>query len=274
MTGQTPFSAQLSAKLACGLPIALLTLSLTFGPSAVRAEPDSPTPSWREMLLDPIMTAVHTLEARLSSLEANIALFAEFFTSQQIATQQLCVYDNTGAQTCITKAQLDAVLASMARAAAAAPANALPAAVTEAPATAIEPSVTVTEAPATVIEPSVTVTEAPAVVTEAPAAVTEGKATVIEPSVTVTEAPAMVTEPPAIVTEGKAQDRIEPAPAETTSIVTAPAPAAMSESIPEENAKEQKPAHTGSVIAASSGDALVGHPEVDISIPAPAASDE
>jgi hypothetical protein len=152
------------------------------------------------MLLDPIQTAVHTLEARLSSLEASNALSAGSFTSQQIATQQLCVYDSTGAQTCITKAQLDAVLASMARAAAAAPANAPPAAVTE--------------------------------------------AAVIEPSVTVIEAPAVVTEPPAIVTEGNAQDRIEPAPAETTSIVTAPAPAAMPESIPEENAKEQKPAHS------------------------------
>jgi hypothetical protein len=96
MTGQTLFSPQLSAKLSCGLPIALLALSLTFGPSAVRAEPDSPTPSWREMLLDPIMTAVHTVEARLSSLEASIALSAGFFTSQQIATQKLCVYDNTG----------------------------------------------------------------------------------------------------------------------------------------------------------------------------------
>ncbi len=229
MTGQTPFSAQLSAKLSCGLPIALLALSLTFGPSAVRAEPDSPTPSWREMLLDPIMTAVHTVEARLSSLEASIARSAGFFTSQQIATQKLCVYDNTG-ETCITKAQLDAVLASMARAAAAAPANAPPAAVTEAP------------------------------------------AIVSEPSVTVTEVPAVVTEAPAIVTEAKAQDRFEQTPAETTSIVTA-APAAMPESVPEENAMEQKSAHTGSAIAASSGDALVWHPEVDISIPAPA-SDE
>ena len=123
MMGQTSSSAQLAANLSWGLPIALLALSLTFGPSAVRAEPDSPTPSWREMLLDPIMTAVHTVEARLSSLEASIALSAGFFTSHQIATQKLCVYDNTG-ETCITKAQLDAVLASMARAAAAAPANA------------------------------------------------------------------------------------------------------------------------------------------------------
>jgi hypothetical protein len=258
MTGQTPFSAQLSAKLSCGLPIALLALSLTFGPSAVRAEPDSPPPSWREMLLHPIMTAVHTVEARLSSLEASIALSAGFFTSQQVATQKLCVYDNTG-ESCITKAQLDAVLASMARASAAAPANAPPAGVTN--------------VPATVSEPSVTVTEAPAVVTETPAVVTEGKATVSEPSVTVPEAPPAVTETPAAVTEGKAQDRFEQAPAETTSIVTAPAPAAMPESVPEENAMEQKPAHTGSAIAASSGDALVWHPEVDISIPAPA-SDE
>ena len=58
------------------------------------------------------------------------------------------------------------------------------------------------------------------------------------------------------------------APAEKTSIVTPPAPAAMPESVLEENGMEQKPAHTGPVIAASSGDARVRHPEVDISIPA------
>ena len=220
MIGQTPFSTQLSAKLSCGLSIALLALSLTFGPSAVRAESDSPAPSWRERLLNPIMTAMHTVEGRLSSLEASIALSAGFFTSQHIATKKLCVYDNTG-ETCITKAQLDAVLTSMARAAAAAPTNAPPAAVAEARATVITPSVTATEAPgvvteapaavterkATVIEPSVTATEAPAVVTEAPAAVTEGKATVIETSVTATETPAVATEAPATVSEGKAQDR-------------------------------------------------------------------
>jgi hypothetical protein len=34
----------------------------------------------------------------------------------------------------------------------------------------------------------------------------------------------------------------------------------MPESVPEENATEQKPAHTGSAIAASSGDALVRAP--------------
>ena len=58
------------------------------------------------------------------------------------------------------------------------------------------------------------------------------------------------------------------APAEKTSIVTPPAPAATPESVLEENGMEQKPAHTGPVIAASSGDARVRHPEVDISIPA------
>jgi hypothetical protein len=248
MMGQTRFSIQLSAKLSCGLSIALLALSLAFGPSAARAEPDSPAPSWRERLLNPIMTAMHTVEARLSSLEASIALSAGFFTSQHIATQKLCVYDNTG-ETCITKAQLDAVLTSMARAVAAGPTNAPPA-VTEAPATVIEPSVTpteaqavvteapaavteapaaVTDAPATVIEPSATVTEAPAVVTEAPGAVTEGKATVIEPSVTATEAPAMVTEAPAAVTEAPATV-IEPSATitEAPAIVTE-APGAVTE---------------------------------------------
>ena len=63
MTGQTPFSAQLSAKLSCGLPIALLALSLTFGPSAVRAEPD--VPRGGQQRLDRVIRSRDPVRARI-----------------------------------------------------------------------------------------------------------------------------------------------------------------------------------------------------------------
>jgi hypothetical protein len=116
MTDQMPFSA----KLAC-LPIALFAFSMAFGAPSVRAQSDANAPSWREIAVDPIMNAVHSVEQRLASIEATVALFAGSFTTQQLNTRQLCVSDETGAQTCITKAQLDALLAKMAHAAAAEP---------------------------------------------------------------------------------------------------------------------------------------------------------
>src|SRR5438105_11242392 len=121
MTGQTPLSAKLSCSLST---VALVALSMAFGGSTVRAQSDTPAPSWRELILDPIMNAMHTVEQRLASLEATVALFAGSFTTQQLTTRQLCVSDESGAQTCISKAELDALLGKMAHAAAAEPSDA------------------------------------------------------------------------------------------------------------------------------------------------------
>ena len=58
------------------------------------------------------------VEARLAVLETSVAQFAGSFASRQITAQELCVADQGGAQTCITKAQLDALLGAMVRTAA------------------------------------------------------------------------------------------------------------------------------------------------------------
>ena len=94
------------------LAVAVLTLSFAFGgPNAVRAEDPETSPSiLREMVFVPVMRAVQGLEQRLSSLEATIASFAQSITSERIMARQLCVSDDSGAQTCLTKAHLDALL--------------------------------------------------------------------------------------------------------------------------------------------------------------------
>jgi nicotinate-nucleotide--dimethylbenzimidazole phosphoribosyltransferase len=53
---------------------------------------------------------VSGLEQQVANLEASMAAFADSFTTKRIVTQELCVADGSGAQTCITKAQLDALL--------------------------------------------------------------------------------------------------------------------------------------------------------------------
>src|SRR5258705_517965 len=111
MTGKTPFFARISY----GLSTTLLVLSLTSGVSAVGAESEDPGFSWRETLIIPIMSALHEAQDRLAGLETTVALFPISFGSQQITTNELCVADDAGAQTCITKAQLDAVLKTMAQ---------------------------------------------------------------------------------------------------------------------------------------------------------------
>jgi hypothetical protein len=92
----------------CGIfGLALLALSFNFGGSAVRAEDESAAPN---SLFAPISDMVQGLEARAAGLEATVMSFAGSFTSEHIATKELCVADDTGAKTCITKAQLDSLL--------------------------------------------------------------------------------------------------------------------------------------------------------------------
>src|SRR5436309_2974927 len=99
-------------KLASSPCVAFLALSMTFGVSAVRAETSAT--SLQEMFLNPLMDVVDAVEARLANLESTVASFAGSFSSRQITAQELCIADQTGAQTCITKTQLDALLIGMA----------------------------------------------------------------------------------------------------------------------------------------------------------------
>jgi hypothetical protein len=111
-------SASLFGRLCCGLSMAVLALSVSLdGTRAVRAEDaDDLTSSLQEMIVDPIMKAVHGLEQRLTSVEATVGALAESFTSRRVVAQMLCVSDDSGAQTCVTKAQLDSLLSSVAHA--------------------------------------------------------------------------------------------------------------------------------------------------------------
>jgi len=94
------------AKVSRGLSVTFLALAFTSGGSMVRAQSD--VPSW--MLVDPISTAVKAVEDRLTSLEAKVTLVTESLTSRQSTEHELCVADDAGARTCISKAQLDRLL--------------------------------------------------------------------------------------------------------------------------------------------------------------------
>jgi hypothetical protein len=97
----------LMSRLCCGLSMAALTLALSFdGSRAVRAENAEATPQLQETIAS-IMTTVQRLEERLDSLETSVNAFSASATS---VPQMLCVADSGGAQTCITKAQLDSLL--------------------------------------------------------------------------------------------------------------------------------------------------------------------
>src|SRR5262245_28153187 len=95
--------SRLLTKISCGLSVAFLAFAYTSNMSAVRAQSDVPT--W--MMVDPSSTAVKALEDRLTSLEAKLASL----TSRP--STELCVADDAGARTCISKAQLDRLLKMM-----------------------------------------------------------------------------------------------------------------------------------------------------------------
>jgi hypothetical protein len=120
-------SASLLGRLCCGLSMAALALAVSLdGTRTVRAEDaDVPTASLQEMIVDPIMKSVRGLEERLTGLEATVAAMAESFNSRRVVAHVLCVSDETGAQTCITKAQLDILLSGIGRAEVSEPAPAV-----------------------------------------------------------------------------------------------------------------------------------------------------
>jgi len=257
---------------------------MTFGVSAVRADSETSMPSLQEMFLSPIMDVVHAVEARLASLETTVASFAGSFNSRQITSQELCIADQSGAQTCITKAQLDALLVGMARTAAAEPAETV---VEVAPAiivaqAVLEPAVIEPAAvePAVIepaaVEPAVidpAVVEAaviePAAVEPAGIETAVVEPAVIEPAVVeaaVTEP--VVVEPDVIEPAVLAPAVIEPATAEPAVLETT-GPTDAPASIPADAAaldimpSVDEPAITGSLPSATTGVALISHPDVE-----------
>src|SRR5437867_10122442 len=154
--------SRLLTKVSCGFSIAFLALAFTSGVSAVRAQTD--VPSW--MMVDPISTAVKAVEERLTSLEAKVASVTEQLMSRQSTDHELCVADDAGARTCISKVQLDRLLKMM-------------------QAAAIEPPAQVTNSVAAVAEPAeaaptVSASETKAAAVEEPAKIETTSPAVVE----------------------------------------------------------------------------------------------
>jgi hypothetical protein len=163
-------SSPFLAKVSRSLSVTFLALAFTSGVSMVRAQSD--VPSW--MLVDPISTAVKAVEDRLTNLEAKVTLVTESLTSRQSTEHELCVADDAGARTCISKAQLDRLLkitqAATAQvtnpvAALAEPAEAVPA--------ASAPETHAAEEPAKIETTTATAVEAPRQAEQAAAATLE-----------------------------------------------------------------------------------------------------
>ena len=237
----TTAMASILGRLSGGISIAVLALGMTFGPSqGARAdELEATAPSPQDMIVAPIVKAVDGLAQRISQLEESVALFTASFNSQRVATRQLCVSDETGAETCITKAQLDGMLQRMAQAEVSQP---LVTVAIVAPAASYAPAVWAGVTEVSVADVVVTeVSVADAVVTE----------------VTVTET--VVAEVPAPA----ADDAIETTPATEVIVSTSD-----SSQLP------QEPQFTGSTGNEIDGAALVWYPEVEITIVAAVVPDE
>jgi hypothetical protein len=293
--------------LSGGLSLAALTLAFAFdGSRAVRAEEaEVLPPSLQETIVGPIMKTVQGFEQRIASIEATVADFADSFTSRRIAAELLCVSDQSGAQTCITKAQLDSLLGKLAQAEVVQP----------------QPPVTVTEAVAPPEELTKITTAADPTPAADPAKVQGGENPLpdqepehtgaegvqLQPRVTVTEAvappaeltkittaadPTPAADPANVQAENSLPDQepehtgaegVQPqprvtvteavAPAELAKITTAtdPTPAADPANVQAENPlPDQEPEHTGAVRSASSGTAVVSDSEEEISVAVPA----
>jgi TolA-binding protein len=187
-TGLKPFFVRASGALA----IAALVLSSSLaGASAARAEElQTVILQGQEMALVPLKS-IEALEQRIAHLEETVASLTEAW--QHIDTHRICATDPRGeSETCVTKSQLDALLAAqpaMAQAAAEPAAKEAPVAeapVAEAPTVAAQ--VPTAEAPTP---------EAPAVIAVAPPPVLEGAE-----SVATVEAAA----PPVAVAASQAQE--------------------------------------------------------------------
>ena len=186
--GLMPFFVRASGALAVA---ALMLSSSLAGASAARAEElQTVILQGQEMALVPVKS-IEALEQRIAHLEETVASLTEAW--QHIDTHRICATDPRGeSETCVTKSQLDALLAAqpaMAQAAAEPAAKEAPVAeapVAEAPTVAAQ--VPTAEAPTP---------EAPAVIAVAPPPVLEGAE-----SVATVEAAA----PPVAVAASQAQE--------------------------------------------------------------------
>jgi hypothetical protein len=209
------------------LSVAFLAFAYTSTVTAARAQSDVPT--W--MMVDPISATVKALEDRIAGLEAKVSSL----TSQQ--STGLCVADEAGARTCISKAQLDRLLKMMQTAAIDEPAKTADRLTASVPESVTEPAK---------IESTVESVEAAA--PPAPAAETQAA---------VVEEPAQVETTIATVVE-------EPAQIETTTAAVVESPRQPEQAALPEDTINQDSMPTGSIPAPTQGDVLVAQPEVEI----------
>ena len=215
-TGLKPFFVRASGALA----VAALVLSSSLaGASAARAEePQSIILQGQEMALVPLKS-IEALEQRIARLEETVAALTEAW--QHIDTHRICATDPRGeSETCVTKSQLDALLAAQPPAAQAAAEPATKEApVAEAPvAEAPLAEAPLAEAPLA----EAPVAEAPTVAAQAPTA----EAPTPEAAAVIAVAPPPVLEP-----------------AESVATVEAAAPPVAVAS----EAQQDEPEHTGSI---------------------------
>jgi hypothetical protein len=154
--------SRLLAKVSCGVCVAFFALASTSG--MVRAQSQSDVPTW--MMVDPISTAVKAAEERIASLEAKVASLTEQLTARQSMEHELCVTDDAGSRTCISKAQLDRLLKMMQSAAIEPPAQATESVTALAEPAEAAPAISAPETKPAAVEEKIETTTATAV--EAP----------------------------------------------------------------------------------------------------------
>jgi hypothetical protein len=219
--------SRLLTKVSCGFSIAFLAFAYASNISTVRAQTD--VPSW--MMVDPISAAVKAVEERLTSLEAKVASVAESIAARP--STELCVVDETGARTCISKAQLDRLLKMVQTA-------------------AIEPPAKTNDRMTTSV--AETVSE-PAKIESTVESTVDSK---VESAEAVPTAP--VAETQAAVVE-------EPSQIETTTAAVVEAPVQPEQAALPQDTINADSMPTGSIPAPTQGDALVTQPEVEVTTP-------
>jgi hypothetical protein len=151
---KTTVKSRLDRRSVAVTAAALLAFWFTFGGSqSARADDETVSPPAQDMILVSVKT-VNEIEQRIIYLEETVEALTQSW--QHIETHRLCVSDDGGAQTCITKSQLDFILIKLAiaeisqpsvakEAKASAPAESVEAAVTPETLPSSEPTIVVGE---------------------------------------------------------------------------------------------------------------------------------
>jgi hypothetical protein len=102
----------LLTNLLRGIAWTTLAFAISLGGSGlVRAEDPGLSISMQEIIA-PVIGVVMQLDQTVAGIRSAVNAFEDSFSSKHIATRQLCLSDESGAETCITKADLDAFLST------------------------------------------------------------------------------------------------------------------------------------------------------------------